>query len=230
MTKLEIAEGAREAYARWRIGLLEMGELGARSRSPALEGLVRRVEESLEERLGGKSRKELAATRPLDLYSGHFGRRGRAYPVLLQAEAIASRGRRLEMPDPLVLAMFAAELESLLLTAGHDLDALKAPLVLALADGASAMPTLGGSEKTPPEGDLIMRDAEGLVASVLLGPDSRTRMAPSTSRALFVVYSPPGIGAEELEAGLDRIEEAVALACPGARASGRRALVLGAEV
>jgi DNA/RNA-binding domain of Phe-tRNA-synthetase-like protein len=92
------------------------------------------------------------------------------------------------------------------------------------------MPTLGGSEKTPPEGDLIMRDAEGLVASVLLGPDSRTRMAPSTSRALFVVYSPPGIGAEELEAGLDRIEEAVALACPGARASGRRALVLGAEV
>jgi hypothetical protein len=230
MTEVKLSAKAGEAYSGWGIGLLEMGALGARTRNPELDAHVRGVEERLKDRLGGKSRKELAAIRPLDAYAGHFGRWGKAYPVLLQAEAIASKGRRLEMPDPLVLAMFAAELEGLLLTAGHDLDALKAPFILAEADGAAAMPTLGGSEKTPPAGDLVMADAEGIVASVLLGPDSRTSISPATSRALLVVYAPPGIGAREVEAGLRRLGDAVVLACPGAREVGLSVAALGAGV
>jgi hypothetical protein len=225
MLDVRLAAGVGEAFAAWTIGLMEMDGLGARggasAQPPDLEAYVRHVEEGLKERFGGMPRKELAATRPLDAYAAHFAARGKAYPVLLQAEAVASRGRRLEMPDPLVQAMFAAELDCLLLVAGHDLDKLEAPLELAAADGARAMPTLGGAEKVPPAGDLVMRDARGIVASVLLGPDSRTSMTEATARALFVIYAPPGIGAAEADDGLERVAAAVALACPGCRVAGR---------
>jgi DNA/RNA-binding domain of Phe-tRNA-synthetase-like protein len=232
MVDLRLAAGVGEAFAAWTIGLMEMDGLGARGgasgRLPDLEAYARRVEEELKERFGGLPRKELAATRPLEAYQAHFAARGKAYPVLLQAEAIASRGRRLEMPDPLVLAMFAAELDCLLLVAGHDLDKLEAPLELAAADGARPMPTLGGAEKIPPAGDLVMSDARGIVASVLLGPDSRTSLTATTSRALFVLYAPPGIGIAQVAGGLDRVSAAIALACPGGRVAGRETISPGA--
>lgn len=227
MVEVALATGAREAYTEWRVGLMELEGLGSRSRSPALEAEVRRVERALVRDFGGKTRRELATIHPLDAYADHFGRWGKAYPVLLQAEAIASKGRRLEMPDPLVLALFAAELDGFLLSAAHDLDALRPPLVLDEADGKLPMPTLGGAEKTPPLGDLALRDNEGIVASVLLGPDSRTSIAPATSRSLFVVYAPFAVGEAELSAGLDRLEAAVRLACPSARRAGRAILRLG---
>ncbi len=54
------------------------------------------------------------------------------------------------MADPLVRAMFAAELEGLPLAAGHDSLVLRPPLLLDLASGKEAMSTLGGVEKSPP--------------------------------------------------------------------------------
>jgi hypothetical protein len=229
MVELGFAAGVGEAFAAWTIGLMEMEGLGARGQNPDLEAYARRVEGGLKERFGGLSRKELAATRPLDAYQAHFAARGKAYPVLLQAEAVASRGRRLEMPDPLVQAMFAAELDCLLLVAGHDLDELEGRLELDAADGKRAMPTLGGAEKVPPAGDLVMSDERGIVASVLLGPDSRTSMREATDRALFVIYAPPGIGAAEVADGLERVAAAVALACPGCRLAGRGTISPGAS-
>lgn len=231
MMDLRLAAEVGEAFSTWTIGLMEIEGLGAqggaRGRSPDLEAYARRVEEGLKERFGGLPRKELAATRPIEAYQAYFAARGRAYPVLLQAEAIASKGRRLEMPDPLVLAMFAAELDCLLLVAGHDLDELEPPLELAAADGARPMPTLGGAEKIPPAGDLVMSDEAGIVASVLLGPDSRTSLTAATSRALFALYAPPGIGTAEVADGLGLVAAAVALACPGCRVAGLGAISPG---
>jgi DNA/RNA-binding domain of Phe-tRNA-synthetase-like protein len=227
MIEVRLGEGVREAYTGWRIGLLEMEGLVPRRNSPELEAEARRVEEALKAKFGGKSRKELAAIPPIDGYDDYFRHWGKAYPVLLQIEAVASRGRRLEMPDPLVLAMFATELDGFLLTAGHDVGALRPPLVLDEADGKRRIPTLGGTEKTPPFGDLTMSDAEGIVASVLLGPDSRTGIASETSRALFVVYAPISVGDGSLERGLEGLAATIGLACPGASRVGREILSLG---
>jgi hypothetical protein len=212
-----VSREARTAYAGWSIGLLELEGLLPREASPSLIAEVGRIEASLGSSYGGMSRKELAAIEGARPYAEHFARSGKAYPVLLQAEAVASKGRRLSMPDVLVQAMFAAELESLLLTAGHDLDALRAPLELGLADGAEAMPTLGGADKVPPSGDLVMRDAIGVVASVLLGPDSRTPIGLGCERALFVAYAPPGIEAARIDAHLQRLAALCGLACPSMR-------------
>ena len=218
MIRLEVSSAARGAYAGWRIGLLEIEDLFPRGEGAELDAEVALVEKGLASRFGGLGRKELARTEPARLYAEHFARSGKAYPVLLQAEGAATKGRRIAMGDPLVRAMFAAELEGMLLTAGHDLDALKPPLHLELASGSESMPTLGGSEKAPPPGDLVMRDELGIFASVLLGPDSRTSIAPTTSRLLFVIYAPPGLAEESILRQAARLAELAALACPSARA------------
>jgi hypothetical protein len=215
MIQVEVASDAKTAYADWSVGLLELDGLLPRNESPELLAEVERIEAKIRIRYGGMSRRELAAAEAARPYAEHFSRSGKAYPVLLQAEAVATKGRRLSMPDSLVLAMFAAELESMILTAGHDAAAMRGPLELGIADGAESMPTLGGAVKVPPAGDLVMRDSVGIVASVLLGPDALTPIGPGTQRLLFVAYAPPELGADRVEVHLDRLASLCGLACPG---------------
>jgi hypothetical protein len=225
---IEIALGddARAAYAGWRAGILELGGLLPRESSPALAAELARIEASIKESYGGMSRKELASSEAARGYAEHFSRAGKAYPVLLQAEAVASKGRALSMPDPIVQAMFAAELESMILTAGHDVSSLRPPLGLGVSSGAEAMPTLGGAEKLPLPGDLVMRDSIGIIASVLLGPDARTSVTAGTERILFVAYAPPGVAEARIEIHMGRLAALASLACPGLRAGEARVLRL----
>jgi hypothetical protein len=226
MIDIQASDALRAAPRGWTLGLLEVEGLQPRSGSGALDAEASRVEESLKARFGGMNRRAIARTEPARFYDAHFGAAGRAYPVILQAEAVASKGRRIEMPDPLVRAMFAAELEGMLLCSGQDLAALDRSVSVDLASGLETMQTFGGPEKTPPAGDLVIRDALGIVASVLLGPDERTSLRSSTSEALFTIYAPPSIREEEIRAQLARLEVLARLACAGARAGARRIMRL----
>jgi hypothetical protein len=218
MTGISASKDVGTVYAGWTIGTLEIEGLSPRDGGPALDAEVDRVEEMLRSRFGGLGRKAIALTEPTRIYEEHFSRSGKAYPVLLQAAGVVSKGRRIAMPDPLVRAMFAAELEGMLLTAGHDLDALAMPLSLGLASGSATMPTLGGDEKAPPADDLVMSDARGIVASVLLGPDARTCITAATRRALFVIYAPATLPDRPILDQLERLGALALLACPGAKA------------
>ena len=227
MIGLGISGSVSRSFAGWRLALLVVEGVQTRLAGTELEAELERVETALKARFGSRSRKELALLEPMRAYAEYFATSGKAYPVLLQVESIASKGRRLATPDPLVGAMFAAELEGQLLTAGHDLDALRPPLALRLASGTELMPTFGGGDKAPPEGDLVMRDAAGIVASVLLGPDSRTCISPRSSRLLFAVYAPPAVSAARIESQLERLFGLAALACPGARRGESSVVELG---
>jgi len=224
--QIEMSGSSFGEYSGWSVGFLELGGLAPRGESPGLVAEVEAIEAAIKRRYGGMSRRALAGTEAAGPYAEHFGRHGRAYPVLLQAEAIASRGRKLAMADSLVQGMFAAELEGMLLTAGHDLDAFREPVELGLASGTETLPTLGGAAKAIPAGDLVMRDAEGVAASLLLGPDARTSIGPATERALFVVYAPPGCPRERMAGHLEKLESLAALACPGLARRGARTVTL----
>jgi hypothetical protein len=231
MNGFRVDAAVREAFAGWSLGFIEIEGLSPREAPGAtpggdLEREVLRVEEGLKARFGGLTRKEIAGSEPARAYEAYFAAAGKAFPVLLQADAVANKGRRIAMPDPLVKAMFAAELESMILTAGHDLDSLRRPLALGLADGMATMPTLGGAIKVPPRGDLVMRDGLGVFASVLLGPDDRTSIGPAAGRVAFVAYAAPGIRADAVRGHLRRLAELAALACPGAAAAEARVLAL----
>jgi hypothetical protein len=63
---------------------------------------------------------------------------------------------------------------------------------------------------------MLIRDGVGIISAVLYGPDRRTRLLPSTTRALFAAYAPEGIGRDTLRLHLERIAQLVQVADPAA--------------
>lgn len=109
-----------------------------------------------------------------------------------------------------------AELKHLLLTAGHDLDLVRVPIRLDIARGTERYLRLNGEEQELKAGDMFIADAEGILSTVIYGPDQRTRIRPDTRRVLFTVYAPPGIGEEAVIQHLEDMEANVRLIAPGA--------------
>jgi DNA/RNA-binding domain of Phe-tRNA-synthetase-like protein len=161
----------------------------------------RAVEGRLRERFPG----ETIDADPVALaYAHYFRRYGGRYPVVHQAKTVLA-GRSIESNSALVEAMFTAELDSLILTSGHDLGALHFPLAVDVTVTGDVYTTLSGKERVLKAGDMIVRDAEGIVASVAYGPDDRTRLRPDTDSALFGAWCPVGIDPMIVEAHLEKL-------------------------
>jgi DNA/RNA-binding domain of Phe-tRNA-synthetase-like protein len=136
--------------------------------------------------------------------------------VFLQIESVAVKGKPIPRVAALVEVMFMAELKNLLLTAAHDLGAVRAPVRLDVASGAERYIMLNGQEQTLKAGDMMIADAEGVISNVIYGPDLRTRITPDTRDVLYAVYAPPGIGGGAVRRHLLDMQEYVLLVAPGA--------------
>ena len=112
--------------------------------------------------------------------------------------------------------MFMAEISNLLLTAGHDRSAIKGPLWLDTTRGDEVYTTLQGVEKTLKPGDMFMRDDEGVISSILYGPDARTQITPHTTEVLFDIYAPEGIEKVWVRKHLVELRDNVLLVSPSA--------------
>lgn len=212
-----IASGAwREAYPGAVAAALAMSDVFNPPEHPAIEGRVREVEAELRSRFAGATRADIASLPELLAYAAHYRQFGKTYHVQLQLESVALKGRPLRSAGALVTAMFAAELRSLLLTAGHDLDAVEGPVRVDVSKVEERYVSLGGREVVLKPGDMLMRDAAGIISSILSGPDHRTRLRGGTRRALFTVYAPAGIGAAAVRSHLEEIAANVRLITPGA--------------
>ena len=64
---------------------------------------------------------------------------------------------------------------------------------------------------------MFIADSQGIISSILYGPDQRTRINENTRRALFTVYAPAGIGIAAVHQHLDDLLENVDTISPGAR-------------
>jgi DNA/RNA-binding domain of Phe-tRNA-synthetase-like protein len=113
--------------------------------------------------------------------------------------------------------MFMAEMQDLLLTAGHDLDVLQLPLVLDVATGTEEYTLLRGEQQTLKPGDMMIRDQVGVISSIIYGPDQRSQIAPGTRNVVFTVYAPSGIDAQTVFDHLQRIQENVMIFSPQAQ-------------
>ena len=208
---LEMTDAFREEFPGAVVGALAMSGVGNPPESPALEAAKRALEEEL--RAGGG----LDGHPVLGAYAGYYRAFGKSFHVKAQWESVAVKGRPIPTRAALVEAMFMAELRSLVLTAGHDRDALAGPLRADVSADGDAYVTLGGAEAVLKRGDMLMADGEGIVSSVLRGPDRRTRITPATTRALFAVYAPAGVGEAVVRRHLDDLRANVELIAPDAR-------------
>ncbi len=108
--------------------------------------------------------------------------------------------------NPLVEAMFTAELGSQLLTAGHDMDKVEMPIKVELVNNREMYRLLNGEKKETVPSDMMMVDDNGVLSTIIYGPNHLTRITKNTKNVIFVVYAPPGVKMENLEEHLNEIE------------------------
>jgi DNA/RNA-binding domain of Phe-tRNA-synthetase-like protein len=206
-----------EAHPGAHVGVLVL--LGASNPSdlPLLETRRGQLEDELRRRFTGMDRAALLLQPALAAYHEYYRRFNKTYHVQLQLESILFKGRRIPSGLALVQAMFMAELDTLLLTAGHDLDSVRLPLTLDVAQGNESYTLLRGTPQTPKAGDMMISDQDGIVSSIVYGPDERSQIRPQTRNAVFTTYAPPGIRRDSVHEHLDKLKEIVLASAPEAR-------------
>jgi DNA/RNA-binding domain of Phe-tRNA-synthetase-like protein len=212
-----VSEEFRRAYPGAMAGFLAMRRVANPATHPAIDQLRTRTEEELRARFAGADRSALLALPHIQANTAYYKRFDKTYHVVLQLESVALKGKPIPRVSTLVEAMFIAELRNHVLTAGHDLAAVRPPVSAGVALGSERYTTLSGREQVLKAGDMLMRDTEGVISSVLYGPDRRTRIMPETAAVLFAAYAPAGIGETAVREHLEAIRAAVLLIAPEAQ-------------
>lgn len=197
-------------------GFLAMRGVTNPEHHDALDRRKEALEADLRARFAGQTRADLAALASIQAYTAYYKRFNKTYHVLLQLESVAFKGRSIPRVAALVEAMFMAELNNQLLTAGHDLDVLRLPVTVGIAAGNEQYTMLNGREQALANGDMFMADGQGVISAVLHGPDQRTAIRPTTTSVLFAVYAPAGIGEAAVRRHLEDIRDNVLVVAPDA--------------
>jgi len=197
-------------------GILAMRNVANPKDHPELDRLKDDLENRLRAHYSGSSRADINALPIIRAYHDYYSTFKKTYHVQLQLESIVIKGKTIPNVAALVEAMFMAEVKNLLLTAGHDLDTVQPPVLLDVSNGSERYILLNGQEQVLKPNDMMISDTQGVISSVIYGPDQRTRITPQTRRVLFTVYAPPGIGGQVVHDHLMDIQSNVLLITPEA--------------
>src|SRR5215831_18895463 len=204
----------RAAHRGGVIGLLELSGIDAALTPAAIGDRKRETEARLRARYQGLTRQDFSSLPVMSAYVRYYKRFGKTYHVQLQLESIVLKGKSLPDVTPLVDANFVAELETLVLTAGHDVDKLHGHVSIDVSREGDELTQMDGVAKVIRAGDMIMRDDKGIRCSILYGQDNRSPISGQTSHVLYVAYAPPDVPAETVTAHLRAIEEHARLFSP----------------
>jgi DNA/RNA-binding domain of Phe-tRNA-synthetase-like protein len=204
---LFVSEAWKTTYPGAAAGILVMKNVVNHAGNSDFDGHKEEFQKQLRSRFAGYDRGGLKALPTIQAYHTYYKRYKKSYHVQLQLESIALKGRSIPRTAALVEAMFMAELNGLLLTAGHDLETVQQPIRLKVAEGTESYTLLNGKEQLLKTGDMFMADAEGVISSVIYGPDRRTRIKPETRQVFFGVYAVPGVANQTIQDHLEDIRD-----------------------
>lgn len=212
---LKIRNELHKDSSRCLIGFLVMSGISNLNSSEALDKARCKLEEEIREEYRSMSRQELKHIYPMEAYVSYYKEFGYTYHVLQQLESVA-HGKNISNVSALVEAMFMAELKNMLLTAGHDLEKIKQPLILQESSGNESYVGINGKLAKTIPGDIMIMDGESVISSILKGPDSRTCIGAKTRQVLFTIYAPAGIDEKDIIRHMNDIESNVRIFSPDA--------------
>jgi DNA/RNA-binding domain of Phe-tRNA-synthetase-like protein len=213
----QVSDAWKAVFPEAHAGVLVMSEVENPPRHTALEEQKALLEKQLRQRFAGQDRAAIGKLPVLQAYEAYYRRFNKTYHVQLQLESIVFKGKSIPGVAALVEAMFMAEVNNLLLTAGHDLDALQLPVTLDVATGGERYTLLRGQEQELKPGDMFIADRAGIISSILYGPDQRTQIQAQTRNVMFTVYAPAGIQEQAILQHLQEIQHNVQLVAPRAQ-------------
>jgi DNA/RNA-binding domain of Phe-tRNA-synthetase-like protein len=212
-----IAASWKEKFPDSRVGILIVTNIANATNHPALAAKRKSMEEELRVKFAGMGKEEIGELPVIRAYRNHYDKFHETYHVRLQLESIIRRGLSRPNQNGLIEAMFIPELKNLMLTAGHDLKETVFPVIISASTGKETFTTIRGQEQKLKPEDMIMSDREGVISSVLYGPDSRTRINHDTKNALYVTYAPAGIEEKSIVTHLNDIADNIKEISPEAQ-------------
>jgi DNA/RNA-binding domain of Phe-tRNA-synthetase-like protein len=213
----EVTEAWKSAFPQAHAGVLVMRDVLNPASHPALERRKEALVEEIRLRYGSLDRGQLEKLPTLQVFEAYYKRFKKTYHVQLQLESIACKGKSLPSVAALVEAMFMAEVKNMLLTAGHDLDALHLPIRLDVTKGDEVYTLMRGQPQQVKPGDMMISDSLGIMSNIIYGPDQRTQIQAGTRNVIYTTYAPVGISAQAVTEHLQDIQEYVGLFAPDAR-------------
>lgn len=211
-----ISEAWKNMYPGASIGVLVMRSVTNPEKHPALQDHKEVIEEYIRSQYADHTRQTLREIPVLGAYAAYYKKFNKTYHVQHQIESIAFKDKTIPNVAALVEAMFIAELKNLLLTAGHDLDKIQQPVSINVSDGSESYTRLNGQDQILKPTDMYIADQEGVLSSIIYGPDQRTKITAETTNVLFTVYAPVGIEQDYLRGHLEDIEANVKIITPDA--------------
>lgn len=190
---ISVTEAWKAKHPQALIGILEVSRVDNTVACPELDQRKRVVEVSLRQRYKAFARSDLVCTGVLRDYVRYYKLFEKTYHVQLQLESIVLKGKSLRNVSPLVDANFVSELETLVLTAGHDVAKLRQPLCIDVSRTGDSIVQMDGSVKSMRAGDMVMRDADGISCSIIYGQDNRSAISAQTTHVIYAAYAPPGV-------------------------------------
>ena len=214
---LTISGDFKEIYPNAKFGVLILKDVKNQSINAELNKTKTLIKEQLLNQYQNYNRKEFVKSEPVYFYTNYYKKFKKTYPVMLQLESIVLKSKDLPNVSTLVESMFLAELKNLLLTAGHDFDKIEFPLKLNLADGNESFIGISQKEQFLAKNDIMLSDGQGVISSILNGPDYRTQITSETKNVLFFIYTPDGINENIILNHLKDINSYVFIFAPDAK-------------
>jgi DNA/RNA-binding domain of Phe-tRNA-synthetase-like protein len=212
-----VSKAWQATYPGAAVGVLAMGNVANPEQHTELDRRKAELEDRLRVQYAGYDRAALRGLPQLQAYHTYYKQFKKTYHVQLQLESVVFKGKPIPRVAALVEAIFMAELQDLLLTAGHDLNIVQPPVGIYVADGSERYLRINGQEQVLKAGDMYIADREGVLSSVIYGPDRRTQINPQTRRVLSTAYAPPGIGHSAVHDHLQNIRDNIQVVAPNAQ-------------
>ncbi len=109
----------------------------------------------------------------------------------------------------MVDAHFMAEMCAGILVAVTDYDRFEGALTLDVAEEGENFVGMGQRDMRTKDGEIVLRDEQGIVCILCQGADEKTRVSENTENVLFYGYGIPGVDAGFLKEGLTISAEAM---------------------
>ena len=164
-----------------KVGILIISDITSSKSIENLNVHKKNIESNIVKNYGDITRKELKNLYPIDKYISYYKNFGYTYHVLPQVESIA-KGKLIPNISPIVTSMFMAEIKNMVLSAGHDLDLIKFPLILDTSSKDESYIGMKGKLISAVENDFLIKDSENIISSILKGPDKRTAINKNTKK------------------------------------------------
>lgn len=199
--QIAITPDLKKLYPEAIFGSLIVRKIPNRKIHKALEERKRSSERQIKEEQG-----EVKLDRMVQMFNSYFKMWNKTYPIEYQINTI-KRGGRFPQVSVLVDSMFVAELNSRILTSGHDLDEIRGNLTFDISSGGERYLKINGQEQELKKNDVILSDSEGLLACILYGPARRTSMTLKTKNVLYFAWCPYRMDERLITAHLNEIHD-----------------------